>query len=282
MPEMPEVETICRSLRNCLPKQKITQVEILSSAPIKWPSPEEFVGRTTGRTITAVRRRGKYILLDLTDEYMLVIHLRLTGSLVYHKTAFSPSYHDRIVFRLSSGAALVYADTRCLGTVQNLLPDEKDKAKGLYTLGPEPLSAEFTEQYLRQKCKSKRGKIKSVLLEQSFLAGLGNIYADEALFVSEIHPLRAPNSLSESEINKLYRAINEVIAAGIKDGGTTFRDYKNAEGGHGSHQENLFAYGRTGQPCRKCGTLIKRIVVGGRGTHYCPRCQQNIMGEQAL
>ena len=270
---MPEVETICRSLRRYLPQRTIDRVDILSVAPIKWPTAEEFARRTTGKTIADVTRRGKYILLNLAPEGTLVIHLRMTGSLVYRETQIPPSGHDRIVFRLSGGATLTYADTRCLGTLQNLLPGEENQAKGLYALGPEPLSAEFTVPFLTHKCAGKRGKIKSTLLDQSFVAGLGNIYVDEALFVAGIHPLRSPASLTAAEISRLHAAVNEVIAAGIKDGGTTFRDYKNAEGGRGTHQEHLYVYGRTGQPCRKCGTPIERIVVGGRGTHFCPHCQ---------
>ena len=141
-------------------------------------------------------------------------------------------------------------------------------------MGPEPLSDDFTAEYLQGLAQKRKGAIKSFLLNQKYISGIGNIYADEALFLAGIHPQRPANMLTETECRKLAAAVNDVIAAGIADGGTTFRDYQNGAGGKGGHQEHLYAYGRTGQPCRKCGTPMERITVGGRGTHFCPQCQE--------
>ena len=152
-------------------------------------------------------------------------------------------------------------------------PEELPQIKGLAELGPEPLSAEFTLEYLEKILAGKGGRIKSFLLDQSNIAGLGNIYVDEALFLAGIHPMRSPGSITGEEAEKLFASVNKVIADGINDGGTTFRDYRDGNGDKGSHQDNLFAYGRDGEPCRNCGTIIEKIRVGGRGTHYCPVCQ---------
>ena len=146
--------------------------------------------------------------------------------------------------------------------------------KGLAEMGPEPLSVEFTPAYLEQAASQRKTAIKSFLLNQKYIGGIGNIYADEALFLAAIHPLRPAKSLSAGECRRLWESVNQVIAAGIEDGGTTFRDYQNGEGGKGSHQEHLYVYGRKGEPCRNCHTAIERITVGGRGTHFCPHCQE--------
>lgn len=274
MPEMPEVETICRSLKNYLTNRRIDKVDILLPRQIKYPTAEEFAVGVAGKTITAVKRRAKYILLELSDGANLVIHLRMTGRLVYHDENVKAAKHDRLLFRLDNGATLVYADTRTLGAIYLLQPGEENRVGGLVTLGPEPLSDEFTTEKLKKICCGKRAKIKSALLNQSFIAGLGNIYADEALFLARIHPERLAASLGDDEIAELHRAVNKVIADGIKDGGTTFRDYQNAEGGHGSHQDHLYVYQRTGNPCLRCGSPIQRLVIGGRSSHFCPKCQK--------
>ena len=168
---------------------------------------------------------------------------------------------------------LLYADTRTLGTLYLLPKNELWRISGLNTLGPEPLSEDFTLEYFRSKLAKRKAKIKALLLNQQFIGGLGNIYADESLFVAGIHPERTADSLAEDEICRLYHAINQVIAAGIEHGGTTFRDYRNARGSSGGHQHYLYVYGRANQPCPNCHSPIQRIEVGGRGTHFCPQCQ---------
>lgn len=274
MPEMPEVEIIRRNLVDRLKDKMIANVEVLLPRLIKWPTVESFASMIIGRTIADFKRKGKYLLLELDNSDIVVIHLRMTGRLCYVGKGVERDAYTKIVFHLNNGDVLTYADTRTLGTLYAIKANELWRISGLANMGPEPLSAEFTIAYLQETLKSNRGKIKSFLLNQKYIGGLGNIYVDECLILSKIHPERVGNSLAVNEIKQLYAAINQVIDAGINDGGTTFRDYRNGNGEKGSHQENLFAYGRTGLPCRFCGSIIEKIEVGGRGTHFCPQCQK--------
>lgn len=274
MPEMPEVEIIRRSLVDKISNQQITDMEVLLPRLVKWPAPTAFQAMMIGRTVSATRRRGKYLLIEMDNEVVLVIHLRMTGRLRYAARDAARDPYTRIVFHLGNGDVLVYADTRTLGTLYALQKDEVWRVSGLANMGPEPLSADFTVEYLRQAAAKSKGKIKSFLLNQKQVAGLGNIYVDESLIIAGIHPERAACSLTDLETALLYRAINQVIADGIRDGGTTFRDYRDGNGDKGKHQRNLLAYGRGGLPCLSCGTPIEKIEVGGRGTHFCPQCQR--------
>lgn len=273
MPELPEVEIIRRGLERYICGEAITQVDVLLPRQIQAMSPDRFSALLRGRVIERVDRRGKYLLLQLSGRWTLVIHLRMTGRLVYEADGVVRDPYARVVFSLSSGADLVFGDVRTFGVLY-LLPQEKAKAlPGLASLGPEPLSAAFTPAYLHQEVKGKKAPVKSFLLQQEHVAGIGNIYADEALFVAGIHPARHVDTLSREQIDRLHDAIQSVLRDGIADGGTTFRDYKNAEGGQGHHQEHLHVYEREGLPCENCGSLIKKMKIGGRGTRYCPRCQ---------
>ena len=274
MPEMPEVEIIRRYLDTQVAGKTIMNLDIRLPRMIKWPDVEGFRALVTGRTIKAMNRRGKYLLMELDNDSKVVFHLRMTGRLVYEPTGDTSDHHARVIFRLQDGSVLVYGDTRTLGTIHGLKPQELRMLKGLAEMGPEPLSAEFTAEYLFQTASSRKVAIKSFLLNQKYIGGIGNIYADEALFLARIHPLRPANSLTQAECGRLWESVNKVIADGIADGGTTFRDYQNGEGGKGSHQEHLYVYGRKGEQCRNCGAVIERITVGGRGTHFCPNCQE--------
>ena len=274
MPEMPEVEIIRRYLDKMAAGKKIMDLDIRLPRMIKWPDTEGFRALVTGRTIKAMNRRGKYLLLELDNGSEVVFHLRMTGRLVYEPTGKTGDSHARVIFHLQGGASLVYGDTRTLGTIHGIRPKERAMLKGLAEMGPEPLSAEFTAAYLYETASRRKVAIKSFLLNQKYIGGIGNIYADEALFLAGLHPLRPAQSLSREECGRLWESVNKVIAAGIEDGGTTFRDYQNGEGGQGSHQEHLYVYGRKGEPCRSCGRPIERITVGGRGTHFCPKCQE--------
>jgi len=274
MPEMPEVEIIRRYLDTQVAGKTIMNLDICLPRMIKWPDVEGFRALVTGRTIKSMNRRGKYLLMELDNDSKVVFHLRMTGRLVYEPTGETSDHHARVIFHLQDGASLVYGDTRTLGTIHGLKPQELGMLKGLAEMGPEPLSAEFTAEYLYKTAKQRKVAIKSFLLNQKYIGGIGNIYADEALFLAEIHPLRPANSLTQAECGKLWECVNKVIADGIADGGTTFRDYQNGEGGKGSHQEHLYVYGRKGEQCRNCGAVIERITVGGRGTHFCPKCQE--------
>jgi len=274
MPEMPEVETIRRVLAKRVVGQTIQAVDIRLPRLIKWPNSAEFAGLVTGRIITALERRGKYLIFRLDAALLLVVHLRMTGRLLYHTPDMEYDKYTHIVFRFLNEDALLYADTRTLGTLYVLPPAQLWRINGLATLGPEPLSQEFTGAYFVNLLATHRGKIKGLLLNQKYIGGLGNIYVDESLVLAGIHPERVACSLAEDEMLRLYKAINEVIADGIEHGGTTVRDYRDSEGKSGTHQHHLRVYGRKNQPCLLCGTLISKTEVAGRGTHYCPYCQK--------
>lgn len=273
MPELPEVEIIRRNLVDRLKTRQISDMQVLLPRLIKWPAPATFQAMAIGKVITDMKRRGKYLLIELENGVLIVIHLRMTGRLCCVTDGAARDPYARIIFCLDDGTALHYADTRTLGTLYALRQDEIWRVSGLANMGPEPLTDAFTALYLQKLLKKSRAKIKSILLNQKYIGGLGNIYVDESLILARIHPEREGASLRPDEIERLRVAINRVIADGIDDGGTTFRDYRDGNGGKGSHQQHLLAYGRGGLPCLKCGGVIEKIVVGGRGTHYCPNCQ---------
>ncbi len=274
MPEMPEVESIRRTLNKNIRDKNIKSINILLPRLIKFPDPDIYKHRVTGNKINNLTRRGKYLIMHLDNGVMAIFHLRMTGRLCYVKKGTSEDKYKRIIFNLDNNDKLIYADTRTLGTLYAIKPEEINKISGLYTLGCEPLSKEFTLKYLREKLKNSHGKIKPFLLNQKNIAGLGNIYVDESLFLSGINPKQNCNTVSLNQIKLLHTAINKVIGDGIRDGGTTFRDYVNGDGNKGAHQNNLFVYGRDKMACQKCGTIIEKIKVGGRGTCYCPKCQK--------
>ncbi|MEG6584626.1 DNA-formamidopyrimidine glycosylase [Dendrosporobacter sp. 1207_IL3150] len=274
MPEMPEVETVRRTLVDKITGCRITNVEIKLPRLIKWPSADEFKAIITDRTIASLGRNGKYLLLHLDNGIIVVIHLRMTGRLYYVSGDEINDKFTRIVFALDNGDKLLYSDSRTLGTLYAMQVNELWRISGLFSLGPEPLSPEFTLEYLRSIINKSKGKIKAILLNQKYIGGLGNIYVDECLAIAGINPERTANSLNEEEIEKLHSAINKVIADGIEHGGTTFRDYRDGTGKSGTHQHHLIVYGRKGQPCIRCSTPIEKKEVAGRGTHFCPVCQK--------
>lgn len=274
MPEMPEVETIRRTLADKVVGRRIEAVKINLPRLVKWPSVSEFKEAVTGRKIERLDRRSKYLLFHLEHDLVMVVHLRMTGRLYYVPAGYPHDKFTHIVFDLDNNDAMIYADSRTLGTLYAIHRAELGRIAGLATMGPEPLSPEFTFDYFRMMLKKRQSSIKAVLLNQQVIGGLGNIYVDESLAVAGIAPTRSAASLSEDEANKLYRAINQVIEEGIVHGGTSFRDYRDGVGQTGSHQHYLRVYGRKGQPCQRCGTPIVRTEVGGRGTHFCPNCQR--------
>ena len=274
MPELPEVETIRRSLVDKVVGRRINEVEFLLSRLVKWPSAGEFQAVLTNRTIVNLTRRGKYLLFHLDDQQVMVVHLRMTGRLSYVTPGMEIDKFTRIIFKLDNDDRLIYGDTRTLGTLYLLPPEELWRISGLANMGPEPLSTEFTLIYFTEMLKKRHGNIKAVLLNQKYIGGLGNIYVDESMAIAAIHPERIASSLINDEVEKLFHAINKVIADGITHGGTTFRDYRDGSGKRGSHQHHLAVYGRKAAPCFTCGTLIVWKTVAGRGTHFCPNCQK--------
>lgn len=273
MPELPEVEIIRRYLDEQLPGRTIACVDILLARQLKHPAPEAFQSLVAGKRMAGVRRRGKYLLLDLKDGSTIVFHLRMTGSLVYDASGRQRDAYARMVFRLADGGALRFSDIRTFGCVYGFAAGEEIAVPGLQSLGPEPLSDDFTSSYLAAALKGRKQPVKSFLLDQRRIAGLGNIYADEALFLAGIDPRRAAGSLSAQECRRLKEAIRKVLCEGIADGGTTFRDYRNGAGESGHHQEHLYVYHREGKPCPVCSRPVEKTTVGGRGTHFCPYCQ---------
>ncbi len=271
MPELPEVESIRRTLAPHLLGRRVAAVKIHVGRMIKHPGEEAFAAALTGRVINNLLRRGKYLLFDLDGDKLLVVHLRMTGALIVTTNGDVPDY-GRIDFTLSDGSHLWYTDVRTLGTL-HLMDKGETIVKGLASLGPEPLEGQLAVPYFQSALKKRKSTVKGVLLDQSAIAGIGNIYADEALFLAGIRPDRRADSLGIDESEKLHWAVLAVIAQGIENRGTTFRDYKDGEGKKGSNQEHLWVYGRSKQPCKKCGAVIEYMRVAGRGTAYCPHCQ---------
>ena len=274
MPEMPEVENIVIGIKDFIENKKIVDVEIIKGDVIKSPSSDEYRKLLQDKIIKSLKRRGKYIIMSLDDERLNIIHLRMTGKLLYKQENEDIDKYSCVIYHLEDKTKLIYADIRRLGTLDLITTDEISRLKGLYTLGAEPLSSEFTIEYLKDCLDKSKTKIKPFLLNQKNVAGLGNIYVDEALAISKIHPERKANSLNDEEIERLHQAINLVINEGIRDGGTSFRDYRNGLGEKGSHQDKLYVYNRKGKECRFCHTLITKIVLNGRGTYFCPNCQK--------
>ncbi len=273
MPELPEVECIRRGLSCVLPGKRIHRVQLLLPRQVKRLPPERFVKRLEGAVFCRIDRRGKYLLLHLDRDICLIVHLGMTGRLVFEQEGILHDAQPRCLFQLEGGSLLVFGDTRTFGRLYLLPEGRENDIPGLRALGPEPLQAAFSCSYFHDMVRHGHQKIKGLLLDQTKIAGLGNIYTDEALFLAGIYPARKSADLSDREIVRLYQAIRQVLEDGIRDGGTTFRDYKNAEGKKGSHQEHLFVYDRENQPCRRCGALIAYTKIAGRGTRYCPVCQ---------
>jgi len=273
MPELPEVETVRRSLREALRGRRIVEVERIGwPRTIAAPPPETFRSLLRDRAVLDVDRRGKYVLLRLDHDETLVVHLRMTGRLTVAPADDEPDAHTHVVLRLDDGRRLVFRDPRKFGRIWLL--DGEGLAALQGKLGPEPLDDALTAEEFRTLLRRRRGRLKPLLLDQSLLAGLGNIYVDEALWLAKLHPLRTVLSLGDDEVDSLYGAIRAVLARAVDNRGTTFSDFRDGWGYRGDNQQFLNVYDRAGQPCLRCGTPIERIVVGQRGTHLCPFCQR--------
>jgi formamidopyrimidine-DNA glycosylase len=273
MPELPEVETVARSLRAPLIGRQVQGMWYDWARTIHSPTPDEFAARITGQTFRAVDRRAKYILCYL-DSDILVVHLKMTGRLYIAGTHDECDADRWLHFRLEldDSRQLRFSDARKFGRVY--LTDDLARITG--ALGPEPLAADFLVGDFHQRLQNRQRIIKALLLDQTFIAGVGNIYADEALFRAGIHPLRRADSLSDDEIARLYQAIRATLNAGIDHEGASVNWYRKPDGTRGSSQEHFYVYGREGQPCQQCGYPVEKIRVAQRGTHYCPICQPMI------
>ncbi len=263
MPELPEVETIARRLKPDLVGKTIISADLLWSRTLAVPSPKKFKEQIKGQKILDVGRRAKYLNIQLSD-FNLLMHLRMSGDLSIRNSTIRAEPHDRLILKLSDGKSLVFNDTRKFGRVWLTAKPEEVLGK----LGPEPLSADFTVQWLHAALHDKRRQLKPLLLDQTFIAGLGNIYTDEALHVAKLHPLAASDSITARQARALHEAIHEVLNEGIRRNGASF-DWVYRGG-----EFQFRVYGRADKECPVCGTRIKRILVGQRSTHYCPKCQK--------
>jgi len=270
MPELPEVETIKNELLPHIVGHPVTGVTLFWEGIVRQPSVEEFRSHLVGQRITGIARRGKYLIFSLTSRETLVIHLRMTGSLLLKPASAEPERFIRAILHLDNDTQLHFRDPRKFGAMWLA----KDESKIMPKLGPEPLEASFTPQILQKLLENRTAAIKALLLDQSFIAGLGNMYADEALFASRIHPLRQGGSLSPGEVKRLHSAIQKVLWSAISNKGASVDTYFRPDGELGTaHFQFQVAHRLGGDLCPVCGTPIQRIPVRNRGTYFCPKCQ---------
>lgn len=273
MPELPEVETVTRTLTELVVGKTIERVTVRLPRIIQRPAdPGPFADALHGQTIRAITRRGKFIRFVL-DGIVLISHLRMEGRYGVYAADEPYELHTHVVFHFTDGTDLRYKDVRQFGTMHLFAPGEEWSGPPLHKLGMEPLDDGFTPEALRKAIGSRTTKIKPLLLNQEIVAGLGNIYVDESLFDAGIHPERPAQSLSRAESARLHDAIVRTLRSAVDAGGSSIKSYVNGQGEMGMFQQQLKVYGRKEQPCETCGAPIVKIVLGGRGTHYCPVCQ---------
>ena len=287
MPELPEVETVARDLQRWVAGATIADTEVRWERTIRHPQPvERFVAEIAGATIARVGRRAKTVLLYLEDGRVMTVALRMTGALIVAPPGTADDPYARVVFALADGHQLRYRDVRKFGRIGlweggGLRAGRVAERREPYRVGdvfarhgPEPLARSFSAERFTQRLERRSARLKTLLLDQSFVAGIGNIYADEALWRARLHPLRAADTLTRDEVRRLHRSIRKVLREGVANRGVSFSDYVGADGEPGDNAERLTVYRRTDQPCFRCGRRIVRVVVGQRSTHFCPRCQR--------
>lgn len=281
MPELPEVETVRRGLLPVMEGQVI-ETAAVNRPDLRFPLPERMAERLGGQTVLSLRRRSKYILADLSSAETLLIHLGMSGRMLisgavvgeFHHPHPVPQKHDHVVLQMGNGARITFNDARRFGAM-DLMPTEGWTAhKLLAGLGPEPLGNEFNESYLAARLHGRATPIKSALLDQSVVSGLGNIYVCEVLYRAKIAPTRLARDVTEVEVALLVPLIREVLSEAIEAGGSSLRDYRQADGELGYFQHTFRVYDREGEPCLTCGTPIARLVQSGRSSFYCPNCQR--------
>jgi formamidopyrimidine-DNA glycosylase len=274
MPELPEVETIRARLAPRLEGRTLEHVEIADPRLTRPEPPEAIAAALEGERIARVSRRGKYLVFEFESGRHLLVHLRMTGNVEHPaQGGLAADPYRRAVVRLDDGSDVAYRDVRRFGTWDLLEPGELEDYFAVRRLGREPLARSFTTRALTQALEGRRAPIKAALLDQRAAAGVGNIYADEALWRARIHPLRPAGSLTPDEIARLRKSIRAALQMGISRQGATLRDYRDPEGRRGRMQDEFRVYGREGEPCSRCGTPIEKTRAGGRGTWFCPHCQ---------
>ena len=272
MPELPEVETVRRGLEKLILEKKIASLDIRYPKMIKTDL-DQFQKELPGQVVKSMGRRGKYLLFYLTDK-VLISHLRMEGKYFYYPDQVPERKHAHIFIHFEDGGTLVYEDVRKFGTMELLAPELLEAYFLSKKLGPEPTEQDFDLEIFRGALKKSKKPIKSHLLDQTLVAGLGNIYVDEVLWRAKVHPARTSNSLSAQEARKLHDQTIEVLGQAVEKGGSTIRTYTNAFGEDGTMQEFHQVYDKTGEACSRCGSIIEKIQLGGRGTHFCPKCQR--------
>ncbi|MGB8002076.1 MAG: DNA-formamidopyrimidine glycosylase [Anaerobacillus sp.] len=275
MPELPEVETVKRTLEDLIIGKTISDVIVKWPKIIKRPDDiEEFKMKVIGQTFKGVERRGKFLKL-LLEEDVIVSHLRMEGKYRVAHAEEEADHHTHVFFVFDDGTELRYHDVRKFGTMHLFPIGTEETELPLAQLGHEPFSSGFTVEVLEKGFSKTTRKVKTVLLDQTLVVGLGNIYVDEALYKAGIHPERIASSLNHQEIERLQVEIVDTLMEAVNKGGSTIRSYVNSQGKIGTYQDNLFVYGRSGLECKSCHSLLEKIVVGGRGTTFCPVCQVN-------
>ena len=269
MPELPEVETVARDLRGRIVGASIVDASTFWDRTLRGTSPVEFVSGVAGRRIEGVSRRGKQVVIELSGDAFLTIHLKMTGQLFVVPQGGPPDPYVRLLLELDDGREIRFRDIRKFGRVGLYVPGDDP----FVAVGPEPLDDAFTLREFRRRLRKRKGRLKPLLVNQAFIAGIGNIYADEALWLARLHPLRSASSLRPPDEARLYRAIRSVLAEAVERRGSSIDDYT-APDGDGEMQEQLRVYQRTGEACPRCGHVLRRIVIGARSTHFCSWCQR--------
>jgi formamidopyrimidine-DNA glycosylase len=274
MPELPEVETIRRQLAPALEGRRLERVQVRDPRWCEPAPPEAIEDALRGRLIERVGRRGKYLIVSLEDDVHLAMHLRMTGNLLLVPAGKEEPEHLRVVMELDDGRRLLFVDVRRFGTGDVLLGSDALAEFFASRLGVEPLSPDFTAEALRALARGRKQPVKAFLLTQERVAGVGNIYADEALFRARIHPLRPVGTLRRPQVEALRDAVVESLEQGIDAKGASIDDYRHVDGARGSFQDRFLVHTRAGEPCPRCGTTIQKLRAAGRGTYVCPRCQR--------
>lgn len=273
MPELPEVETVKESLKIRLIGKKITTVSIYHNNIIEYPKVDVFIKKITNQTITDIKRYGKWLIFVLNDYYLLS-HLRMEGKYFIKTQQDELSKHEHVIFNLDNQEQLRYMDVRKFGKMLLIEKDKINEIGPFKEMGLEPWDDKLTKDYLKEKFMHKRLPIKTVLLDQSIIVGIGNIYANEILFASGISPLKSAKDLIEEELEKIIKNTQIILEKAIKKGGTTIRSYTSLNGIHGLFQQELYVHCKEGEKCQICSSPIIKIKVGGRGTYYCENCQK--------
>ena len=274
MPELPEVETVRRGLENNIIDKKIASV-FISDKKLRLPFPKNFSTDLKNKTIISVKRRARYIIIELDKELNILVHLGMTGKIIYQTKTPTPSLHDHCLISFSDKTSIIYNDPRRFGLIDLVKTSEIKNHKMLKNLGPEPLSKEFNAKYLQSKLENKQMNIKTAMMDNEIVVGVGNIYINESLFQSSISPLKAAGNLKLNQLENLIINIKKILKKAIELGGSTLRDYVNLHGDVGGFQFNFAVYGRTGQKCIVCDGIIKKIKQNGRSSFYCQKCQQH-------